>query len=168
MLKGYTMKAMTLAALVVGLTIGVRAAAQVSGYDEVLTNEKIIGMTTANVEKDLLLSKLTTTRNRFDVSVGGLVTLNQAKVNPDVMRAMITAATNSKLGPQPVATPEVLDNQSVITMITGKVPKAVILMKIQNSKGVYDMSAAGLVSLTQAKVPSDVIQVMTAKNGESK
>jgi len=125
-------------------------------------------MTAANVEKDLLLSKLTTTRNAFDVSVGGLVTLNQARVSQDVMKAMITAAANSKLGRPPAATPEVLDNQSVITMITGKVPKAVILMKIQNTKGQYDLSSEGLVSLTQAKVPSDVIQVMTAKNGEGK
>jgi hypothetical protein len=167
MFKRYTMKAMTLAVLVV-LTIGVPVAAQISSNDEVLTNEKIIGMTTANVEKDLLLSKLTTTRNAFDVSVGGLVTLNQGKVNQDVMKAMITAAANPKLGPLPLPTPEVLDNQSVITMVTGKVPKAVVLMKIQNSRGLYDMSSAGLVSLTQAKVPSDVIQVMTAKNGEGK
>jgi len=162
------MKAMTLATLVVGLTIAVRVAAQTSATDEVLTNEKIISMTAANVEKDLLLSKLTTTRNAFDVSVGGLVTLNQARVSQDVMKAMITAAANSKLGRPPAATPEVLDNQSVITMITGKVPKAVILMKIQNTKGQYDLSSEGLVSLTQAKVPSDVIQVMTAKNGEGK
>lgn len=168
MLKGYTMKAITLAALVVGLTIGAPAAAQTSGNDEVLTNEKIISMTAANVEKDLLLSKVATTRNAFDVSVAGLVTLNQGKVNQDVLKAMLTAAANPKLGPPPVRTPEVLDNQSVITMVTGKVPKAVVLMKIQNTKGAYDMSSAGLVSLTQAKVSSDVIQVMTAKNGEGK
>ena len=44
------------------------------------------------------------------------------------------------------------------------VPRAVILSNIQNTKANFDVSSSGLVSLTQAKVPQDVIRAMVAKS----
>jgi hypothetical protein len=161
-----TMKAAMLSMFVLAMTFQSHPTGQGSGgAPEVLTNEAIISMTAANVQRDLLVAKLNTTKNTFDVSVNGLVTLYQGRVNQDVIKAMISAAANPKLGPPATKTPEVLDNQAVITMVTGKLPKSIIMVKIQNTKGTYDVSSSGLVSLTQAKVPSDVINAMMLKGG---
>ena len=45
-------------------------------------------------------------------------------------------------------------------MLTSKVPKQVILSKIQVSRSAFDVSASGLVSLNASKVPDDVIKAM--------
>jgi hypothetical protein len=135
--------------------------AQRSGAAEVLTNESIVSMTAAKLNRDLILAKVNTTKNTFDVSVNGLVSLTQGKVHQDVIKSMISAYANPKLGP--AKNTEVLDNQAVVSMILGKVAKAVVLAKIQGTRANFDVSAAGLVSLSQAKVPQDVIQAMVAK-----
>jgi len=154
-----------IAAFVVGLLFS--SPGPVQSGAEVLSNESIINMTSANVDKDLLLLKINTTHNAFDVSVSGLVTLYQGRVNQDVMIAMMSAAANPKLGPAAAKTPEILDNQAVITMVTAKLPRAVVVSKIQNTKANFDVSSNGLVNLTQAKVPSDVVKAMIAKAGSS-
>lgn len=151
-------------AFVAGLG-GSAAHAQRSGAPEVLTNDSVISMSAANVNKDLLLAKINTTRNTFDVTVDGLVSLVQGKVNQDVIKSMISAVANPKLGPPPPKTPEVLANDAVIKMVVSKMPKAVIVAKIQGTKANYDVTSTGLVSLTQAKVPNDIIQAMIAKGG---
>ena len=78
---------------------------------------------------------------------------------------MISMAADAKLGQPPSRTPEVLENQSVVTLVVAKVPKAVILAKIQSTRSAFDVSANGLVGLTQVKVPTDVIKAMVAKAG---
>jgi hypothetical protein len=155
--------ALWVAALVFGLAAD--AAAQRAGAaPEILTNQSVISMTGAKLNKDLLLTKVNTTRNAFDVTVNGIVNLYQAKVHADVIRSMITMAVDPKLG-QPSKNAELLDNQSVVTMIVAKVPKAIVLSKIQNTKSAFDVSASGLVGLTQSKVPADVIKTMVVKSG---
>lgn len=155
-----------LSALVIGLTIHGNVVAQRAGTaEEVLTNQSVIGMAAAKINKDLLLAKVNTTRNSFDVTVNGIINLHQSKVHQDVIRSMITLAADAKLGQPPTKTPEVLENQSVVTMVGAKLPKAIVLAKIQNTKAAFDVSANGLVSLTQAKVPADVIKAMVVKSG---
>lgn len=149
-------------ALVVGLA-SAPVSAQRAGAAEVLTNESIISMTSANVNKDLLVAKLNTTRNSFDVTVDGLINLTLGKVNQDVIKSMISAASNPKLGPPAPKTPEVLDNDGVIKLVGSKVQRVVVMAKIMGTKTSFDVTAAGLVSLTQAKVPNDVIQAMVVK-----
>ena len=144
----------------------VAAAFQRSGASgEVLTNQSIISMSTAKLDRDLLLTKINSTKNTFDVTVNGIVQLTQASVNQEVIIRMITMAADPKLGAPAPKTPEVLDNQSIITMVTGKVTKAVVLAKIQATKGNYDTSSAGLVQLTQGKVAPDVTKAIIAKAG---
>jgi hypothetical protein len=144
------------------------ALAQRSGAaQEVLTNQSIISMVGAKLNRDLIVSKINTTRNTFDVSPTGLVNLQQGKVHADIMRAMITMAADAKLG-APNRKPEVLDNAAVIAMVSGKVPKAAIFAKIQNTRAEFDVTADGLVRLQQNNVPSDVIKAMIAKgSGEN-
>lgn len=54
----------------------------------------------------------------------------------------------------------VLTNQSVIEMVQQKLPGDVIITKIQTSKTNFDTSTPGLVALSKAGVPADVIKVM--------
>ena len=138
-------------------------AAQGGAAAEVLTNQTVIGMVTAKLNKDLLKTKVSTTRNTFDVTVNGIITLQQNKVPQDVILSMISAAADAKLAQARLGSAEVLENQSVVALVTAKVPRAVVLAKIQNTKANFDTSANGLVNLTQAKVPTDVIKVMVAK-----
>ncbi len=143
------------------LALTMPAAAQNGG--EVLTNDSIVSMTAAKLNRDLLLGKVNTTRNTYDVTVQGLIGLHSNKVHQDVIKAMIGVADDPKLGARPSGKPEVLDNQSVIAMVSAKLPKAVTLAKIQNTRAAFDTTSTGLVQLTQAKVPSDVIKAMMAK-----
>jgi hypothetical protein len=153
-----------LVALVVILVPGSIAAAQRgAAAAEVLTNQSVIGMVAAKLNQDVLSAKISSTRNSFDVTVNGLVNLYQNKVPTAVMQSMISMAGDAKLGQPASRTPEVLNNQSIVTLVVGKVPKAVILSKIQNTKSDFDVSSDGLVELTQAKVPTDVIKVMISK-----
>lgn len=157
--------AIALASLALAVAIPGRAAAQRAAGGEVLTNQSIISMSTAKLDRDLLLQKISSTKNTFDVSVNGIVQLTQAAVNQEVIIRMINMAADPKLGAPAPKTPEVLDNQSIITMVTGKVTKPVVLAKIQATKGNYDTSSAGLVQLTQGKVAADVIKAIIAKAG---
>lgn len=145
-----------------GLTVALAVPAFAQTGGEVLTNESIVSMSAAKLNRELLLGKVNTTRNTYDVSVQGLIGLHTNKVHQDVMKAMITVAGDPKLG-APSRKPEILDNQSVIAMVSAKLPKAVTLSKIQNTRAAFDTTSTGLVQLTQAKVPSDVIKAMMAK-----
>jgi hypothetical protein len=55
---------------------------------------------------------------------------------------------------------EVLTNESVVQMVTGKVPKDLIVTKIRTTKSTFDVSAAGLISLNTSKIPPDIIKMM--------
>ena len=157
--------AVVLAAFAIGLTVQTRGFAQRAGGAEVLTNESVISMTAAKVDKTILLAKINTTKNTFDVTTHGLISLTTGNVNAEVIKTMISAAGNTRLGPPPPKTPEVFDNQSIIQMVGAKVNKDVIKTKIQTTKSTFDVSSGGLVSLSQAKVPADVVQAMISKGG---
>ena len=61
---------------------------------------------------------------------------------------------------QGAAGAEVLTNDSVVQMVVGKVPRDVILAKIQSTSTAFDITANGLVSLFQRKVPTNAINAM--------
>jgi hypothetical protein len=138
------------------------------GGEEILTNQTVVSMVAGKLNRDLLVAKINTTKNTFDVTVQGLIGLHTNKVHADIVKTMIQVAGDPKLGAAPSRTPEILDNQSIIGLVSAKVPRPVILAKIQNTRANFDTSATGLVSLTSAKVPSDVIKAMIAKPTSSK
>jgi hypothetical protein len=125
-----------------------RAAAQTP---EILTNDSIVQMAAGKVPKDVMLAKIHSTGNTFDVTANGLVTLTKSKLDRDVINAMIEAKTDSK---------EILTNEAVVVMVTGNVAKDVILFKIHSTKSKFDLTAGGLVGLTQSKVPQDIVKAM--------
>jgi hypothetical protein len=134
-----------------------------AGANEVLSNGGIVAMTTARVPRPLVLAKISNTPNDFDVTVPALVSLQGSRVAHEVMTAMMNAAADARLGRNAANAADVLTNQSVVAMVTGRVPKQVILGKIQNTRVNFDVSAEGLVSLNQNKVPQDVIKAMVVR-----
>jgi hypothetical protein len=55
---------------------------------------------------------------------------------------------------------ETLTNESIVSMLTGKVPKSLVISKIQSTGSAFDVTAPGIVALYYSKVPTDVIRYM--------
>lgn len=55
---------------------------------------------------------------------------------------------------------EVLTNESVVQMLTGKLPKDLMLLKIRNSPPGFDLSPDGLEYLISRKVNQDLLKAM--------
>jgi hypothetical protein len=141
------------------LTCALRtAAAQDPNSAETLTNQSVVQMVMGKVPKDLILSKIRFTKSAFDVTVSGLGKLHQSKVDKEYIKEMIKAASS----PGSNTNTEVLTNEAVMALITNQVPRDIILVKIQNTKPGYDLTANGLVALNQNKVPQEVVKGMMA------
>ena len=135
------------------VTLPAPAPAQAGGGAEVLTNQTIMQMVTAKLPSDVILAKIQSTKTDFDVTAGGLASLHTNKVPRDILKAMLSVKPSKPSG-------EVLTNQSVIQMVTAKLPRDVILAKIQSTKANFDVTSDGLVSLNTNKVPKDIIKAM--------
>jgi len=118
---------------------------------EVLSNDSVVQMVAGKVPKDVILAKIHSTGNSFDVTPAGLVSLTKSKLDKAVINAMIAAKTDNK---------EILTNDSIIALVTGSVNKDVVLFKIHSTKARYDLTASGLVGLSQNKVPQDIQKAM--------
>jgi hypothetical protein len=134
-----------------------------AGGDEILSNHGIVAMTTARVPRQIVLAKISSTPNDFDITVSALVSLQQSRVAHEVVTAMMGSATDGRLGRNGANAAEVLTNQGVVALIQGRVPKQVVLGKIQNTNVNFDVSAEGMVALNQSKVPQDVIKAMVLR-----
>ncbi|HEX7288566.1 MAG TPA: hypothetical protein VF532_20445 [Candidatus Angelobacter sp.] len=64
-------------------------------------------------------------------------------------------------------TPNALTNQTVLDMVTAKLPADLIVTKIQTSPANFDLSTDALVKLNQSGVPSEVIKAMMQKSSAS-
>ncbi len=134
------------------------------GDTEVMSNAKVIQMVVGKLPKNLIESKVAAAQPGYDLSVEGIVALNAAKVDQTTIKAMINVANEGmrrKTAPEAlVGMDEVLNNDKIVRMVTSKVPKGVITMKMEMSRSAYDVSATGLVNLNASKVPQDLIKMM--------
>lgn len=80
----------TLLAILLVLTSSIRA--QVNST-EVLTNDTIISLTQANLGDSLIISKIKTSRCKFDLSTDNLLNLKNAGVSNAVLETMIKVST---------------------------------------------------------------------------
>ena len=55
---------------------------------------------------------------------------------------------------------EILDNNEVINLVNSGLPSSIVVKKIKTSPNRFDLSTDGLVKLTTAKVPEDIISAM--------
>ncbi|HEX5068970.1 MAG TPA: hypothetical protein VFV78_02040 [Vicinamibacterales bacterium] len=118
---------------------------------EVISNDSVVQMVAGKVPKDVILAKIHSTANSFDVTPNGLIGLTKSKLDKQIINAMIAAKADTR---------EVLNNEAVIAMVSGGVNKDVTLFKIHSTKCRFDLTAAGLVTLTQNKVPQDIVKAM--------
>ncbi|NOT45583.1 MAG: hypothetical protein HOP14_13350 [Acidobacteria bacterium] len=140
----------------------VQAFAQADG--EVLTNQGVLDMVSSKLNRDIVVAKVTSTSNAFDVTVNGVVNLTESKLHQEIIRAMIVSAGDEKRAVQ-AKRQEAMTNQAVIYLVVSKVARPVILSMIQNNEPLFDVSANGLVQLSQAKVHSEIIRAMVARAG---
>jgi len=59
---------------------------------ETLTNETIVTLVKAGLGEELIISKIKTSQNQFDVSTDGILKLKKEGVNEKIMKAMIEAS----------------------------------------------------------------------------
>lgn len=57
---------------------------------------------------------------------------------------------------------ETLTNAAVVQMVNGKLAKSLVIAKINNTRPGFDLSANGLVSLTENHISQEVVKVMIA------
>src|SRR5215469_15800836 len=85
-----------------------------------------------------------------------------------VLLFMLMAGTSPALAlVQAAPQAEVVTNQTVVDMVSAKLPADVIVTKIQTSKTNFDLSTDALVKLNQSGVPSDVIKAMMQRSSAS-
>jgi hypothetical protein len=138
--------------------VGGHGTLQAQAAPEVLTNDSVVQMVVGKVPKNLILTKIQSTKNSFDISASGLVALYTSRVQTDLIKAILAAAAPSK---------EVLTNDSVVNMVANKLPKDLVITKIQTTTPGFDVSTAGLVSLTQNKISQDIQTAMFAASAKS-
>lgn len=117
--------------------------------DEVLTNEAIINMVQSKVSRKIIELKIKTSPNEFDLSSAGLVQLKTEKVSDNIVLKMFEAY-NGKIN-------ESLTNQMVIDMISNKVSKKIVLLRIKKSDNNFDTSSEAIIDLKDGKVGDDII-----------
>jgi hypothetical protein len=66
-------------------------AQQASSNAELLTNNSIVEMVTAKLPEEVIITKIQTSPNNFDLSTPALADLNQKGVSAAIMKAMLTA-----------------------------------------------------------------------------
>ena len=131
---------------------------------EVLSNATVVQMVAGKLSKSLITGKINSARPGFDMSSDGIVSLVGFKVDQDIIKLMLQVSDNARRSGSAPATltgmDEVLTNETVVRMLGAKVPKQIVLAKIQVSRSAVDVTATGLVSLNTSKVPEDVIKAM--------
>ncbi len=77
--------------------------------EEILTNENIVNMVKAGLGDELILTKIGTSKNQFDVSTDAILKLKNEGANEKIIQAMIEAATKKSsdaVAPQVSSTPK--------------------------------------------------------------
>lgn len=117
---------------------------------EILSNETIISMSTAKVDKSLIISKIKTEKGNYDLSTKGCVDLKKAKVADVIVAEMMMT----------VKALPIMVNDDIIDMHQNNVSKDIIIKKIQYSPLKFDLKTEALIKLKTAKVPDQIVKVM--------
>jgi hypothetical protein len=153
-----------LRSIVFAATLLVPLSARAQATAEVLSNESITQMIAGKLSRDLITTKIASSRPGFDLSTNGIVALTTSKVDPALIRAMFDAALAAKKSgnapPSLTGIDETMTNDAIVKLVAAKVQKQIILNKIYAGKPSFDVSTGGLVKLSEAKVPQDLIKVM--------
>lgn len=67
---------------------------------ETLTNEAVIGMVKSGVEAELIISKIKSSQNQFDLTVEGILKLKNEGVSEEIIKAMIMGTEKKQMPAQ--------------------------------------------------------------------
>lgn len=79
--------------LVVAFCLGATFIAE--AQDETMTNDEVISLTSAGLNKSLIVNKIRTSKSKFDLSTDALIKLKKAGVADDVVAAMLEAKSGA-------------------------------------------------------------------------
>lgn len=85
--------------------------------EEILTNENIVTMIKAGLGEQLILSKIKTSGNQFDLSTDAIVKLKNAGVSDSIIVAMITASSKKPATSPTTIPPGISSQQQLIAKI---------------------------------------------------
>ena len=117
---------------------------------ETLTNQSISSLVAAKVAPKIIISKIQSSTNTFDMSSEGMIGLKTSKVNDQLIEAMLL---NCRQLPK-------VNNDEVIKLTSAGITKKIILKKIALSNCKFDTGTDALIALKTAKVDDDVINAM--------
>ncbi|MDO5665008.1 MAG: hypothetical protein Q4G63_07105 [Bacteroidia bacterium] len=117
---------------------------------DLITNKDIVMMKTSKMSDDIILAKISSSTCDFDLSTSGILELKNAKVPDKIVREMLNASPPK----------EVMTNDDVTNMHQAKISTPIILAKIDVTEHNFDVSPEGLIKLTTAKVPKNIVKKM--------
>lgn len=117
---------------------------------ETLTNESIVSLTQAKVSGSLIINKIKSSANAFDLTSDKVIELKNQKVADNILKEMLLASKNLPL----------MKNDDVIKLNSGKISKDIILKKISLSSCNFNTSTDALIALKTAEVPESIVKVM--------
>ncbi len=73
------------------------ASSNAFAQDEVMTNEEVISLAGAGLNKTIIVNKIRTSKSNFDLSTGALIKLKKAGVSDDIVTAMQEAKSEKSV-----------------------------------------------------------------------
>lgn len=73
------------------------AGVAVRAQDETMTNQEVISLTKAGLNKSVIVNKIRTSKSKFDLSTDALIALKKAGVDDDVVAAMLQAKSGGAM-----------------------------------------------------------------------
>jgi hypothetical protein len=117
---------------------------------DILDNKGIISLLSSRMSQDIVITKISSSKCKFDLSVDGLVELKNGRVSDKIVKAMFTASPPT----------EIMGNEDVIKLSNSRIGSAIVKEKLMRTPHKFDVSSEALVRLKDAKVPDAVIKDM--------
>jgi flagellar biosynthesis GTPase FlhF len=117
---------------------------------DILDNQGIVSLLSSKMSQDIVITKISSSKCKFDLSVNGLVELKNGRVPDKIVKAMFTASPPT----------EIMTNEDVIKLSNSKIGSGIFKEKLMRTPHKFDVSSEALVRLKEAKVPDAVIKDM--------
>jgi flagellar biosynthesis GTPase FlhF len=117
---------------------------------DILDNQGIVSLLGSRMSQDIVITKISSSKCKFDLSVDGLLELKNGRVPDKIVKAMFTASPPN----------EIMGNEDVIKLSNSRIGSAIVKEKLMRTPHKFDVSSEALVKLKEAKVPDAVIKDM--------
>jgi hypothetical protein len=117
---------------------------------DILDNKGIVNLLSSKMSQDIVITKISSSKCQFDLSVDGLLELKNGRVPDKIVKAMFTASPPT----------EIMGNEDVIKLSNSKIGSAIVKEKLMRTPHKFDVSSEALVRLKEAKVADAVIKDM--------